>query len=67
LGDADSERPDFIVIEDGRQFGLEVTQVFIGEQGATGSVMKAEESKSQRVMDELRRQDFNLRRVASSQ
>jgi hypothetical protein len=66
FGNGDSERPDFIVTEDGRQFGLEVTQVFIGEQGATGSVMKAEESKKQRALDNLRRQYEALENIPLS-
>jgi hypothetical protein len=49
------EHPDFVVIEDGQQFGLEVTELFIGPQGAAGSAMKANEARGQRVLDDLRR------------
>jgi hypothetical protein len=31
------EHPDFIVSERGQQFGLEVTQIFIGRQDDTDS------------------------------
>src|SRR5690348_14732664 len=40
LGD-DREHPDFIVVENGKRFGLEVTQIFIGPQSDAGSFLKA--------------------------
>jgi hypothetical protein len=55
LGD-DREHPDFIAVENGRQFGLEVTQIFIGPQGDAGSLFKANESKIQRIVNRLQSQ-----------
>jgi hypothetical protein len=55
LGD-DREHPDFVVFEGGQQFSLEVEELFIGTQGAAGSVLKASESRTQRAIDELRRE-----------
>jgi hypothetical protein len=55
LGD-DREHPDFIVVENGKRFGLEVTQIFIGPQGRAGSSLKASESKTQRMVNGLRRE-----------
>ena len=52
----DREHPDFIVSERGQQFGLEVTQIFIGRQDDTGSSLKAAESKMQRTLSALQRE-----------
>ncbi|MBX9649291.1 MAG: hypothetical protein K2X57_19805 [Xanthobacteraceae bacterium] len=52
----DREHPDFIVSERGQQFGLEVTQIFIGRQDDTGSSLKAAESKIQRALSALQRE-----------
>jgi hypothetical protein len=52
----DSEHPDFVVTEGGQQFGLEVTELFIGPQGDGGSSLKASESKTQRAVTTLQRE-----------
>ena len=52
----DREHPDFIVTEGERQFGLEVTQIFVGPQGDAGSVLKAKETKTQRVINAVQRE-----------
>jgi hypothetical protein len=52
----DREHPDFIVVENGQRFGLEVTQIFIGPQDDGGSSLKARESKTQRTVNGLQRQ-----------
>jgi hypothetical protein len=52
----DRERPDFVVTEGGSQFGLEVTEIFMGPQGHSGSTLKAMESFAQRSLNELQRQ-----------
>jgi hypothetical protein len=51
----DREHPDFIVTEGDDRFGLEVCEIFTGAQGATGAAMKAKESNTQRVVNDLRR------------
>jgi len=51
---AEDEGPDFIIEERGRQFGLELNDIFVGPQGAAGSALKREESKTQRLLDGLR-------------
>ncbi len=53
---ADRERPDFVVTEESEQFGLEITQIFVGPQGGGGSSLKAGETKTQRIVNELQRQ-----------
>lgn len=53
---ADREHPDFIVVEGTQQFGLEVTQIFVGAQGDRGSSSKAAEARMQRIVNELQRQ-----------
>ncbi len=50
------ENPDFVVTEGDHHFGLEVCEVFTGEQDETGSSTKKLESKKQKSIDELRRQ-----------
>ncbi len=55
LGD-DREHPDFMVVENGKRFGLEVTQIFTGPKGDAGSSLKAGESKTQRTVNGLQRQ-----------
>lgn len=52
----DCEHPDFIVTEGAQQFGLEVSEIFTGRQGRDGSAMREEEAKTQRNIDDLRRQ-----------
>jgi len=52
----DREHPDFVVTEGDQHFGLEVCEVFTGEQDETGSSMKKLESSKQKSIDELRRQ-----------
>jgi hypothetical protein len=52
----DREHPDFIIVENGQRFGLEVTQIFIGSQGGAGSSFKAVEGKTQRTVNGLQRQ-----------
>lgn len=53
---SDRENPDFIIAESGQQFGLEVTEIFIGRQGDAGSTLKAKESNTQRVVTALQRE-----------
>jgi hypothetical protein len=50
----DREHPDFVVTEGAQQFGLEVCDVFMGQQGRAGSAMKAKESNTQRLVNALR-------------
>ena len=50
----DREHPDFVVAEDGQQFGLEVRDIFMGPQGRAGSAMKEKESITQRDVNALR-------------
>lgn len=50
----DRENPDFIVTEDGNQFGLEVVEIFTGPQDEHGAHRKRAESKTQKVVNELR-------------
>jgi hypothetical protein len=52
----DREHPDFLVIEDVQQFGLEVCEIFTGQQGRAGSAMREMESHGQRAVDALRRE-----------
>jgi hypothetical protein len=52
----DREHPDFVVNEDGWQFGLEVMELLTGSQGAAGSALKAGEARTQRTTDKLRRE-----------
>ena len=52
----DREHPDFLVAEDGSQFGLEVAELFVGRQGKSGSALKAQESFTQRSINDLQRQ-----------
>ena len=56
IGLEDRENPDFLVTEGDHHFGLEVCEVFTGEQDESGSSMKKLESKKQKSIDELRRQ-----------
>jgi hypothetical protein len=51
---ADRENPDFIVTEDGYQFGLEVVEIFAGPQDERGSHRKRAESETQKVVNGLR-------------
>jgi hypothetical protein len=50
------EHPDFIVTDGVEQFGLEVSEIFIGPRGNAGSTMKQQESYTQQTMNKLRRQ-----------
>lgn len=50
----DRENPDFIVAEDGNQFGLEVVEIFTGPQDEHGARKKRAESKTQKVVNALR-------------
>jgi hypothetical protein len=50
----DREHPDFVITEDGRQFGLEVSEIFMRPQRRGGSSMKAKESITQRSVNALR-------------
>jgi hypothetical protein len=52
----DREHPDFLVTEGVRQFGLEVCEIFTGQQDRAGSAMKEVESLGQRSVDALRRE-----------
>lgn len=51
----DREQPDFVAIECGVRFGLEVTEIFKGLQGPSGSALKAHESSTRRVVSSLQR------------
>jgi hypothetical protein len=51
----DGERPDFIVSDGSTKFGLEVTQIFTGEQDHSGSAMKTNESIRHKRIDGIRR------------
>lgn len=50
----DREIPDFLVTEDDHQFGLEVCDIFIGEQNERGSVDKKREANTQRAINAVR-------------
>jgi hypothetical protein len=52
----DRENPDFVVTEGTEQFGLEVSDIFIGPQSNAGSAIKQHESHTQRALNDLRRQ-----------
>jgi hypothetical protein len=52
----DREHPDFLVTEGAQQFGLEVCEIFTGQQNKHGSAMKEMESRGQRAVDALRRE-----------
>jgi len=56
IGPEDRETPDFLVTEGDHHFGLEVHEIFTGEQGESGSSMKKLESNKQKFIDELGRQ-----------
>lgn len=51
---ADREIPDFIVTEDGNQFGLEVIEIFAGPQDDHGAHRKRGESERQKLINDLR-------------
>jgi hypothetical protein len=51
----DREHPDFVVMEGKEQFGLEVSQIFAGQQNSHGSSMKASEANTQRIINKLQR------------
>ncbi|MCZ6759808.1 MAG: hypothetical protein O7D29_05445 [Gemmatimonadetes bacterium] len=50
----DRERPDFLVTEGTQNFGLEVSEVFMGPQGPAGAAMKKRENETQKAVDALR-------------
>lgn len=52
----DREHPDFVVTEDGAQFGLEVTGIFRGAQRRGGSALREKEVLVQRSVDDLQRE-----------
>jgi hypothetical protein len=52
----DREHPDFLVTEGAQQFGLEVCEIFTGQQRRAGSAMKEMESHGQRAVDAPRRE-----------
>jgi hypothetical protein len=54
--EADREHPDFVVTEGEQHFGLEVCEIFTGQQDAAGSAMKRTESGVHRQLETLRRQ-----------
>jgi hypothetical protein len=54
--EADREHPDFIVTEGEQRFGLEVCEIFTGQQDDAGSAMKRTESGVHRQLEALRRQ-----------
>ena len=51
---ADREHPDFLVTEGEHQFGLEVCEIFTGQQNRHGSVDKRGESDTQRAINAVR-------------
>ena len=50
----DRESPDFIIAEGNYQFGLEISELFIGREGRKGAAKKAEESFDQEAIDRYR-------------
>ena len=52
----DTETPDFVITEGEQRFGLEVCEIFAGQQGQACSAMKEMESRNQRTVDGLRRE-----------
>ena len=50
------ERPDFSVLCNGLEFGLEVTECHIGNQGRKGSSWRATEIHNQKLLDLARRE-----------
>jgi hypothetical protein len=50
------EPPDFIITEGDHDFGLDVAEIFVGQQDARGSAMKRDESERHNVLDALRLQ-----------
>jgi hypothetical protein len=54
--DSEREAPDFVVTEGDVQFGLEVTELFKGQQGPNGSIEKTRESRTQRSVNGLARE-----------
>ena len=51
----DREHPDFLVTESEHQFGLEVCEIFTGQESTNGSVNKKGESDRQRMINEVQR------------
>ena len=60
---ADREHPDFIVTNGNQQFGLEITQIFVGLQDNSGSALKAAEGKTQRIVNRLQRKYESIENV----
>jgi hypothetical protein len=52
----DREHPDFIITEGEQRFGLEVCEIFTGQQDRAGSAMKRTESGVHRQLEALRRE-----------
>ncbi len=50
----DREKPDFVITEDEKQFGLEFTYLFAGPQDEHGSHRKRAESDTQKAVNTLR-------------
>jgi hypothetical protein len=59
----DREHPDFVVTEGKEQFGLEVSQIFVGPQDNHGSSLKAAEANTQRTVNNLQRAYENIESV----
>lgn len=51
---ADREHPDFVVTEGEQQFGLEVCEIFTGQEDRSGSIAKKEESDTQWTINNIR-------------
>jgi hypothetical protein len=50
------EQPDFIIVEGDHHFGLDVVEIFMGQQSRRGSAMKLGESEKHNALDALRLQ-----------
>jgi hypothetical protein len=62
----DRECPDFVITEDGRQFGLEVTESFTGPDCRHGSVDRQKEGDTQRIIDAIKKQYENKESIPLS-
>jgi hypothetical protein len=52
----DHERPDFIVTEGGKSFGLELASLFVGPKGRKGALSKKNEAQCHKKLQELRQE-----------
>ena len=52
-------QPDFLVTEGGQQFGLEVIELFLGQQDKNGSSIKRTESETQKKVNALKKEYEN--------